>query len=255
MSDTVLLERDGPIQIIRLNRPDKKNALTEAMYLRWVEGIVEAEKDPAIRVILVTGTGGNFTAGNDLGDFLQNPPVARNAPVARILDALAAAKKPMVAAVEGVAVGAGTTFLLHHDFVYAGRSAMFVAPFVNLGLVPEAASSLLLPLRAGQALASRVLMLGEPFDADTAMAAGLLTEVCEDGQAEAAALATAHKLAEKPAEALRRTKELLRTPLEPVLHRMVEEMTLFREMLQSPEAKEAFQAFKEKRKPDFSRFG
>lgn len=163
--------RDGVFHI-EIARPEKKNALTADMYQALAEALARAEADPAVRVILISGAGGNFTAGNDLADFLDHPPKDEDAPVFRFLNAFAGLQKPFVAAVNGVAVGVGTTVLLHCDLVYAGASARFALPFANLGLTPEAASSLLLPLRAGHARAAEMLMLGEVFSAQTALDSG-----------------------------------------------------------------------------------
>jgi hypothetical protein len=161
MSETVRIDVAGGVFRIELARPEKKNALTAEMYRILADALARAEADPAVRVILISGAGGNFTAGNDLADFLETPPMDDSAPVYQFIEGFANLQKPFVAAVEGVAVGVGTTMLLHCDLVYAGSGARFALPFANLGLTPEAASSLLLPLRVGQARAAEMLMLGE----------------------------------------------------------------------------------------------
>jgi len=240
---------------LEIARPEKKNAMTAAMYLTMADALLAADADPAVRVILIHGSGGSFTAGNDLADFLENPPSGEDAAVFRFLDAFAGLQKPFVAAVEGVAVGVGTTLLLHCDLVYAGAGARFMLPFANLGLTPEAASSLLLPLRVGHVRAAEMLMFGEPFDAQTALAAGLINAVLPDGEVLDHALARCRKLAAQPAASIRLTKQLMkRAQQAEIREAMRVEGAIFKERLVSPEAKEAFAAFLEKRKPDFSRF-
>ena len=234
---------------------EKKNALTADMYQALAEALARAEADPAVRVILISGAGGNFTAGNDLADFLDHPPKDEDAPVFRFLNAFAGLQKPFVAAVDGVAVGVGTTVLLHCDLVYAGASARFALPFANLGRTPEAASSLLLPLRAGHARAAEMLMLGEVFSAQTALDSGIVNAVLPDGQVLAHALERCRKLITQPAASLRLTKQLMKRSQQALIREtMGTEAEIFRQRLVSPEAKEAFAAFFEKRKPDFSKF-
>lgn len=251
----VLAERDRAVLRIQLNRPEKKNAITAAMYTGLAEAIARGEGDPAVRVMLLHGAGDTFTAGNDLQDFAANPPQGADSPGARFLQAISRAAKPIVAAVHGNAVGIGTTMLLHCDFVYAADSARFHLPFVNLGLCPEGASSLLLPMLAGYPRAAELLMLGEPFDAAKAREAGIATAVVSSADVLAVATATAQKLAEKPPGALRLAKQLLKRPLLPHIDATIsEELRHFHVLLRSAEAKEAFAAFFEKRSPDFSRF-
>lgn len=254
--DNVLVTRDGAIQRITINRPDKKNALTADMYAAIAEALRGADADTRVRAVLIHGAGDAFTAGNDLQDFLANAPRYADAPVFRFLNAVSHAEKPLVAAVGGVAVGVGTTMLLHCDLVYAEEGAKLALPFVNLGLCPEAASSFLLPAIVGYQRAAELLLLGEPFDARKAWELGLVTEVVPAGQALARAETAARKLAEKPAASVRITKQLMKRTLMPMIEAtLAEEIRRFGERLGSPEAKEAFAAFLEKRKPDFAKFG
>lgn len=251
----VVLSREGGILQIRMHRPEKKNALTAAMYTQLHEALLRADADPGIRVILLTGTDDTFSSGNDLQDFAEKPATDLDAPVFHFLRALNGLQKPLVAAVSGAAVGIGTTMLLHCDLVYCDATARFQLPFTSLGLCPEGGSSLLLPRLAGYHKAAELLMLGKPFDAATAREIGLVNDVLAPAALQAAALQRAYELAAQPAAALRLTKALLkrstRTLLEDVLS---DEGRHFLARLQSPEAKEAFAAFAEKRKPDFSRF-
>jgi enoyl-CoA hydratase/carnithine racemase len=255
MSGSINYEVRDQIAHLVINRPDKRNALTAPMYLQLTALLAEAEQDANVRVILFRGEGGHFSAGNDLSDFLNQPPIDADSPVIKFLFAVAGAHKPMVAAVEGVAVGIGTTLLLHCDFSYAARDAKFSLPFVNLGLVPEAASSLLLPSLCGNTRAAELLLLGEPFTAETAKECGLITGITGSGESLNAAEQTARKLAQKPPAALRASKALLKRHLRgAVSDTLLAEAAEFKQRLQSLEAKEAFQAFLEKRAPDFSRF-
>jgi enoyl-CoA hydratase/carnithine racemase len=252
----ILVERQGAIERIRMNRPDKKNALTAAMYSAFAAAIVAADGDPAVRVMLVEGAGDAFTAGNDLQDFLAHAPQGGPRPVLDFLQVFSHAAKPIVAAVQGVAVGVGTTMLAHCDLVYAAEGARFSMPFVNLGLCPENASSFLLPSICGYQRAAELLMLGEPFDAAKAREVGLVNAVVPPAELGATATAAAQKLAAKPPESLRLTKRLLRRAWLPEIEAaLAAESQAFAERLSSPEAKEAFTAFFEKRAPDFSRFG
>ncbi len=254
--ENVLVTRDGAIQRITINRPEKKNALTADMYAAIAEALRAADAEAAVRAVLIHGAGDAFTAGNDLQDFLANAPRYADAPVFRFLNAVSHAQKPLVAAVSGVAVGVGTTMLLHCDLIYAEEGAKLALPFVNLGLCPEAASSFLLPAIVGYPRAAELLLLGEPFDARKAWELGLVTEVVPVGQALACAEAAARKLAEKPAASVRITKRLMKRTLMPTIEAtLAEEIRHFGERLGSPEAKEAFAAFLEKRKPDFSKVG
>ncbi len=256
MINEVKLSRHGGICHIEMARPEKKNALTAAMYQAMADALADAEQNPNVRVILISGSGGVFTAGNDLADFLATPPMDDSAPVFRFIKGFSELEKPFVAAVEGAAIGVGTTMLLHCDLAYAGSSAKFGLPFANLGLTPEAASSLLLPMRAGYARAAELLMLGEIFSAQTALDLGIINGVLEDGQALEHAFERCRKLCAQPASSVRLTKALLkRSQRTLIAETMREEADVFRQRLVSPEAKEAFSAFFDKRKPDFSRFG
>lgn len=251
MTDILTTQADG-ILTITFNRPDKKNALTSAMYATLADTLEAADSDAAVRVILFTGNGGAFTSGNDLQDFLNNPPQGDDTPVFRFLRAISTASKPMIAAVSGVAVGVGTTMLLHCDLVYAGESAKLSLPFVNLALVPEAASSLLLPAMAGHHRAAELLLLGEPFTPAAAKDYGIVNAVYADDKLLAEAMAVAAKLAAKPPTALRLTKQLLKRTKGDVAGQMTAEGEHFRSQLKSAEAREAMTAFFEKRPPKFS---
>jgi enoyl-CoA hydratase/carnithine racemase len=255
MPDHVLVSVEERICRIQLHRPEKKNALTGAMYAALAGALAAAEADPAVRALLVSGTESVFSAGNDIADFAGGFSMDEDSPVVRFLDALTGAQKPIVAAVNGPAVGIGTTMLLHCDLVYAGRSARFQLPFVNLGLVPEAGSSYILPQMLGHARAAELLMLGEPFDAETARACGIVNAVVDDGETLPRALAAAQSLAAKPPAALRLTKQMLKQAGGDALRRAIRaEAEQFRARLATPEAAEAVRAFMERRKPDFSRF-
>src|SRR5262245_57488777 len=250
MIKTEIRER---IATIELTRPDKKNALTAAMYAAMTDTLAAAESDPDVRAIVIYGARDCFTAGNDLSDFLRGPAGASQA--LRFVSALSKVAKPVVAAVGGPAVGIGTTLLLHCDLVYAAPSARFHLPFVPLGLVPEAASSLLLPRAAGYQRAAAWLLLGQAFTAAEALAAGIVTEVVPEETLIERARTAAAAIAALPPESVRLTKQLMKQPVAAeVAAQMAEEARLFAERLQSAEAKEAMAAFIEKRKPDFSRF-
>ena len=243
------------IATIELDRADKKNAITADMYQAMADALAAAESDPAVRVVLIHGKADCFTAGNDLKDFLERPPQGDNSPVFQFLQRISTAAKPLVAAVGGPAVGIGTTMLLHCDFVYAAPNARFQLPFVPLGLVPEAGSSLLLPMLAGYQRAAELLMLGKPFTAEKALAAGIVTEIVPDDELLSHALEAAAALAALPPASLRETKALMKAPRAAGLaSAMTSEGEKFRAQLASAEAKEAMQAFFEKRKPDFSKF-
>ena len=243
------------IMHIRMNRPDKKNALTGAMYTAFADALASAETDPGVRVIFITGTADCFTSGNDLKDFLENPPQGENSPVGRFLRGVSIATKPMVAAVNGAAIGVGTTMLLHCDLVYAGRGARFQMPFVNIGLCPEAASSVIVPALVGHQRAAELLMLGEAFDAERAREFGLVNAVLDDVDCEVKALGQAQRLAMQPPAALRTCKALLKRAQQSLVEQTIrDEAQTFFKMLLQPEAREAMTAFMQKRKPDFSRF-
>ncbi|HTW68708.1 MAG TPA: enoyl-CoA hydratase [Acetobacteraceae bacterium] len=254
MADTVVVSQDGSVVEIRLNRPEKKNALTRAMYEAVSAALERAEADAAIRVALLTGTGDAFTSGNDVKDFQERGADRAPRGGSRFLPVISSFQKPLIAAVNGAAIGVGTTMLLHCDLVLAARSARFVMPFTNLGLVPEAASTLLVPRLLGHQRASALLLLGEPLDAETAFAWGLVNRVVDDASLMSVAYETAQRLAALPPQAVRLTKRLLKHGAPDVAGRIEEEIALFGERLASPEAQEAFAAFMEKRKPDFSRF-
>jgi enoyl-CoA hydratase/carnithine racemase len=248
----ILVHDEAGVRRLTLHRPQKRNALTQAMYAALAEGLREAAATPAIRTVVITGGPDCFTAGNDIADF-RGPFDAATSPVVDFLHTLASFPKPVVAAVAGHAVGIGTTMLLHCDLVYAQESARFALPFVNLGLCPEGASSLLLPQRAGALLANELLLLGEAFDAATAQRAGLVNAVVEDALAVAVQKAAA--LAAKPPAALAATKALLRGPQSAsVTAQLDAEFARFAKLLTGPEAAEATAAFLERRPPDFSRF-
>ncbi|HYO74607.1 MAG TPA: enoyl-CoA hydratase-related protein, partial [Archangium sp.] len=200
MSDTLLTHLEAGVLSLTFNRPQKKNAFSGEMYEAAARALVEADSNDAVRVVVLTGSGGAFTAGNDLKDFLERPPSGEDSPVFRFLRALAHHSRPVVAAVDGVAVGIGTTLLLHCDYVVASERAVFSVPFVNLGLSPEGASSVLLPRVAGMALASELLMFGEPFDAPTALRAGLVNQVVPEASLAEVAQKRAAALAAKPVE-------------------------------------------------------
>lgn len=255
MDDQVIVNVAGPLMSLTMNRPEKKNALTNAMYGALADGLQRAQDDPAIRCILIRGEGDSFTAGNDLSDFASisagGGPTERH--VARFLHGLAMADKPIVAAVQGLAVGIGTTMLLHCDVVCVTEQARLTTPFVNLALVPEAASSQLLQARIGYARAFSMVALGEPVDGKTAVEWGLARYLVSADGLRAKALAVAHSLAEKPIGALRATKRLMRDG-EQISRTMDRESEVFAQRLKSPEAAEAFRAFAEKRSPNFSQF-
>lgn len=246
--------REG-ILTLRFNRPEKKNALSPAMYAALADELQRADGDPAVRVVLLTGGAECFTSGNDLADFLNDPPTGPESPVMRFLLAIATARTPLVAAVSGAAVGVGTTMLLHCDLVYAGAGAQFSMPFVSLGLCPEAGSTLLLPRMAGHQRAAALLLLGEPFGAHEAREIGIVTAVCPDGELLEAARGAARRLAAQPPAAVRLAKELLKREYASSLRETIAvEGERFMERLASPEAAEALRAFMERRQPDFSRF-
>jgi len=243
MSDAIQSRIDASVLEICFARPEKKNALTRSMYAILAERLTKVAGQAEVGAVLLYGSGDAFTAGNDLRDFLDDPPVDEQSPVFAFLDALANCPLPVVAAVNGLAIGIGTTLLLHCDLVYAGDNATFRLPFVDLGLVPEAASSLLLPRVAGHARAAELLLLGEPFDARRAQALGLLNGVVPGADVIDTAREAARRLAGKPRTAVRVTKALLKREAEPVATRMQAEAAQFAERLQSPEARAAFRAF------------
>ena len=252
MSD-ILVHTEAGVTTITLNRVDKKNSITTAMYATMADALDQAQADAAVRVVLLQGYVTIFSAGNDIGDFLNKPPAGEQSPVFRFLHGIAAFPKPIVAAVCGPAVGIGTTMLLHCDLVYAGDNAAFSLPFVNLGLCPEAASSLLLPQMFGYHRAAEALLLGEPFMAEAALEIGLVNRIVPPTEVNAMAQTQARKLAAKPLTSLVETKRLMKKgQAVQVAQQMDEEGAVFGRMLREPAAREAFTAFMEKRKPDFS---
>ncbi len=253
MTSHVETTRNGDVLILRLARPEKKNALTSEMYGALADGIAAAEADEAIRVVMILGSGGAFTSGNDLADFLSNPPKGGDAPVFRFLRELARASVPLIAAVDGDAIGVGTTMLLHCDMVVASTRSRFRLPFVELGLVPEAASTLLLPRLVGHAKAAELLMLGHFFDAEEARRLGVVNHVAEAEEIEPMIARVAASLAAKPPQALRATKRLLRGDPAELEAAILAESKVFAERLLSAEAREAFSAFLEKRPPDYGK--
>jgi enoyl-CoA hydratase/carnithine racemase len=251
MSD-ILTERSGNILRIQLNRPSRKNAMTVAMYNTMADLLNDAAKDDQVRVVLWHGAGDSFSAGNDIQDFLKNPPGPGKSPQTRLIEALINFDKPIVVAVQGAAIGGGTTMLTHCDFVFAGENAKFQMPFVNLALVPEFGSSYSVPARIGYLRAAELILLGQPFDASRAAELGLVTRVVPDQELLATATKTASGLAEKPPRALQACKRLMKSSTREQLERAVKlEGEEFSERVRSAEAKEAFNAFLEKRKPNF----
>lgn len=254
MSETLSVERNGHVLEIAFNRPEKKNALTRDMYAGVVSAFEAAEADPSIRVILLTGRGDTFTSGNDIRDFQARAAGNERRDGSPFLAALSTLKKPLVGAVNGAAIGVGTTMLAHCDLIVAARRARFTMPFTSLGLVPEAGSSLLFPRLVGLQRASALLLLGESIDADTAQEWGFVNQVVDDEALMPTARAMAARLASLPPQAVRLTKQLIRQGSQDLGPRIDEELAIFRDRVRSPEAGEAFAAFVEKRKPDFSRF-
>jgi enoyl-CoA hydratase/carnithine racemase len=253
MSD-ILTHIDAGVMTITFNRLDKKNSITSAMYAAMADAVAQAAADPAVRVVVFQGHESIFSAGNDIGDFLNQPPSTPESPVFRFLRGIATFEKPLLAAVAGPAVGIGTTMLFHCDLVYAGDNAAFSMPFVNLGLCPEAASSFLAPRMFGYHRAAEALLMGEPFFAEAAQEVGLVNRVVPPTEVNGYAQAQARKLAAKPLSSLIATKRLMKGgDQQAVLQKMDEEGQSFGRMLREPAAKEAFGAFMEKRKPDFSK--
>jgi len=253
MSD-IVTERSNGILRVQFNRPERKNALTGAMYTRLAEIFNAAAEDEETRIVLWHSAGDAFSAGNDVGDFLKNPPGPGESPQASLMDAFVRFEKPIVVAVQGAAVGGGTTMLTHCDVVYAGESARFQVPFINLALVPEFGSSYSVPARIGYLRAAELYLLGEPFGAARAAELGLVTRVVPDQHLFATAMETAQKLAAKPGGALRASKRLLKQGfVDQVKAAIKREMQEFSERVRSAEAKEALSAFLEKRPPNFNK--
>jgi len=252
--DDIVTEHAGSILRVQLNRPTKRNAMTSAMYVALAGIFNKAANDDDTRVVLWHGAGESFCAGNDIEDFLKNPPGPGESPQAALMKALVNFEKPIVAAVRGAAIGGGTTMLTHCDFIYAGENAKFQMPFINLALVPEFGSSCSVPARIGHLRAAELILLGAPFDAGRAAELGLATEVVSDVDVLARATETARKLATKPAAALQTSKRLMKQPFrEQIMAAMKAENEEFSAQVRSDDAKEALTAFLEKRKPDFTR--
>jgi enoyl-CoA hydratase/carnithine racemase len=249
VAEHILIERHGAVQVIRMNRPDKKNALTRAMYAAMRAALIEGDADPAIRVHVFLGVPGAFSAGNDLADFLVMATGGEGGQeVWDFLLALAGAQKPMVSGVDGIAVGIGTTLNLHCDLTFATPRTVFRTPFVDLGLVPEAGSSLLVPQILGPQGAFALLGLGEGLSAESAKAAGLIYEVVEENLLEASVLSAAGQIAAKPPQALKIARDLMRGPRDELVARIRQEAEQFRERLKSDEARAALTAFMERKK-------
>jgi enoyl-CoA hydratase/carnithine racemase len=243
------------VATIEIARPEKKNALTQAMYQAMADAILDAQLDTAVRALLITGQPGIFTSGNDLEDFMQRPPSGPDSAVFKFMKALAECDKPVVAAVTGGAVGIGTTLLLHCDLVYVADDARLAMPFTSLGLVPEYASSLLLPQLVGHVKAAERLLLGDPFNGEQAVELGIANAVLPAGEVVAHARRVAERFNGLPPGAVRESKLLMkRGRKDVVMQQMAAEGEIFGQRLRTPEAREAFQAFFEKRKPDFSKF-
>jgi len=254
MTEHVKTEIAHGVMTLTLQRPEKKNALTGAMYDAMSDALKRAEADTSVRVILFQGDGDSFTAGNDLADFASQArgEAAVDSPAHRFIDTISKVGKPLVAAVQGNAVGVGTTMLLHCDLVYLADNARLITPFVNLALVPEAASSWLLPLRIGHARAYAMFALGEPMDAAGALACGLANAVVPQGELRKRAYDAAIALSRRPVGSLSLTKKLMRD-YQRIAAQMYEEGQIFKERLRTPEAREAFAAFAERRPPDFTK--
>jgi enoyl-CoA hydratase/carnithine racemase len=250
----ILTHIDAGVMTITFNRLDKKNSITSTMYAAMADAVAQAAADASVRVVLFQGHESIFSAGNDIGDFLNQPPSTKASPVFRFLRGITTFEKPLLAAVAGPAVGIGTTMLFHCDLVYAGDNAAFSMPFVNLGLCPEAASSLLAPRMFGYHRAAEALLMGDPFFAEAAQEVGLVNRVVPPTEVNGYAQAQARKLAGKPLSSLIETKRLMKGGYQQeVLAKMDEEGASFGRMLREPAAREAFGAFMEKRKPDFSK--
>jgi enoyl-CoA hydratase/carnithine racemase len=243
------------VATIEIARPEKKNAITVDMYAAMAAALHAATAEPTVRAVLITGQPGIFTSGNDLEDFMQRPRQGMDSPVFQFMKALLGCEKPVVAAVTGAAIGIGTTMLLHCDFVYVSDEARLAMPFVSLGLVPEFASSRVVPRLMGHARAAEKLLLGEPFTAEQAVDCGIANAVLPAGEVVAHARRIAERFNNLPPSAVREAKKLMRRADQAeVLQTIAAEGEIFGQRLSSPEAKEAFSAFFQKRKPDFSSF-
>lgn len=254
MADEILITRNGDVQVIRMNRPDKKNALTRPMYDTMTSALKAADTDASIAVNLIVGTDGVFSAGNDIQDFAKRATdLNATSGASGFITTLPTLTKPLVAAVDGLAIGVGVTMLFHCDLVYASPRASFRTPFLDLGLVMEAGSSLLAPAIMGHQRAFELLCLGEPYDAEAGFRAGFVNRVVPVEQLEAQAMQAAQRLAAKPRAAVIAAKRLMKGGRDATLAQMQQEAAVFAELMRSPEAKEAFAAFLEKRKPDFAK--
>src|SRR4051812_33366737 len=250
----IITECSEGILRVELNRPKKRNAMTSSMYVTLADVFNDAAKDERTRVVLWHGAGDSFCAGNDVEDFLKNPPGPGESPQARLMNVLLDFDKPLIAAVQGAAIGGGTTMLTHCDFVYAGESAKFQMPFVNLAVVPEFGSSFSVPARIGHLRAAELILLGLPFDAQRASNLGLVTQVVPDQNLLAIATEMARQLAVKPAGALQASKRLMKRPFrEQIKAAMATENEVFSAQVRSEDAKEALTAFLEKRRPRFNK--
>jgi enoyl-CoA hydratase/carnithine racemase len=249
----ILNNLDGGILKIELNRPQKRNALTLDMYTQFAELLNTAQTKPEIRVVLVSAAGDNYSAGNDLQDFLDHPPGSGDSPQKQMIDALRVLDKPLVGAVRGTAVGSGATMLTYFDFVYASQNARFQYPFINLALVPEFGTSFSLPDQVGYLRAAEIVLLGHSFDASSALSMGLVTKVLPDAEVLATAEKVVQELAQKPLAALKASKQLLRRQVRPRVEQATQdEMVEFSERVRSADAREALTAFFEKRPPHFN---
>jgi enoyl-CoA hydratase/carnithine racemase len=248
----ILNSLDGGILKIELNRPQKRNALTLGMYTEFAGLLNTAQAEPEIRVVLVSAAGDNYSAGNDLQDFLDHPPGGGDSPQKQMIDALRLLDKPLVGAVRGAAIGSGATMLTYFDFVYASENAKFQYPFINLALVPEFGTSFSLPDQVGYLRAAEIILLGHPFGASEALSMGLVTKVLPDAEVLATAEKIAQELAQKPLDALKASKQLLRRQVRPRVEQATQDEVMeFSERVRSPDAREALTAFFEKRPPRF----
>jgi enoyl-CoA hydratase/carnithine racemase len=248
--EEIITERSDGVLRVELNRPSRKNAMTVGMYTALADIFNDAARDASIRVVLWHGAGDSFCAGNDIEDFLNNPPGQGDSPQARLENALVDFDKPLVAAVHGVAIGGGTTMLTHCDFVYAGEQTKFQMPFINLAVVPEFGSSWSIPASAGYLRAAELILLGAPFDARQAADLGLVTRVAPEPALMLTAIETVQSLAAKPAEALQASKRLMRRGVrEQIKAAMKAENEEFSRQIRSDDAREALNAFLEKRRP------
>ncbi len=249
MSEHILVERHGAVQSVRMNRPDKKNAITRAMYGAMAKALTDGDADPAVRAHLILGVPGAFSAGNDMADFMVVAMGGEGGhEVFDFLVALARSKKPMVSAADGIAVGIGTTIHLHCDMTFATPRTNFHTPFVDLGIVPEAGSTLIVPNLMGTQRAFALLAMGEPLPAERAKSAGLIYDVVPEGELEARAMAAATAVAAKPPEALKLSRDLMRGDRDALVARIEEEGRLFRARLKSDETRQALMAFMSRKK-------